>query len=130
MYSRVRPFAEAMYLVMTADAEIAPVERDALRGALRILSDGALSGAAMESMIDEFRRSADNSDRELQMDHVASELYGDADDVELGLALVAAVAMSDGGMLEAERAVIAELAKRLGVSSQRLQRLLDADFDG
>ena len=40
-----------MYLVMAADAQIADPERAALRGALRILTEGKLSSAAMEAML-------------------------------------------------------------------------------
>ncbi len=57
-YQRIRPFAEAMYLVMAADeTALDDRERITLRGALRSLSSaGVLGTSAMGSMLSEFER--------------------------------------------------------------------------
>ena len=125
LYSRLRPIAEAMYLVMAADAQIADPERAALRGALRILTEGKLSSAAMEAMLAEFGGDLAREGRELRLDHVAAALYGDAADVELALALVAAVSLADGHATEAEYATIEALADRLGLGPDRVRALVE-----
>jgi uncharacterized membrane protein YebE (DUF533 family) len=125
MYRRLRPIAEAMYLVMESDSQIVQQERDALRGALRMLTAGTLSSSAMESMLGEFRQALAREGLPLRLDNVAAELYGDADDVELALALVAAAAMADGGIGDPERKTMQELAERLDVGASRLRELID-----
>lgn len=124
LYRRMRPLAEAMYLVITADSQIGEQERDALRGALRILTDGALSGAALDAMLDQFGHELARDGMAVRLDHVAAELYGDPDDVELALMLVAAAALADGHSGEAELETIGELGARLGVSRDRLRALI------
>jgi uncharacterized membrane protein YebE (DUF533 family) len=125
LYGRLRPIAEAMYLVMAADSQIGDPERATLRGALRMLTEGKLSSAAMEAMLAEFGRDLANDGRELRLDAVASTLYGDAADVELALALVAAAALADGQAGEAERSTIEALAERLGVPAERMRSLIE-----
>lgn len=125
LYSRLRPIAEAMYLVMAADTQIGDPERAALRGALRILTEGKLSSAAMEAMLAEFGHALARDGRELRLDHVASALYGDAADVELALALVAAASLADGQATEAEYATVEALAERLGVAPARVRALIE-----
>jgi len=125
LYSRLRPIAEAMYLVMAADTQIADPERAALLGALRILTEGKLSSAAMEAMLAEFGRDLRREGHELRLDHVAAALYGDAADVELALALVAAASLADGHASEAEYATIEALADRLGLAPERVRALIE-----
>jgi hypothetical protein len=125
LYSRLRPIAEAMYLVMIADTQIADPERAALRGALRILTEGKLSSAAMEAMLAEFGRGLLRDGRELRLDHVAAALYGDAADIELALALVGAASLADGHASEAEYATIEALADRLGLAPERVRGLIE-----
>ena len=120
IYDRLRPFAEAVYLVVSADRQVSERERDALRGALRILTEGALSSAAMDAMIDEFDRAFARDGYEQRLDTVAAELYGDVADHELALALAAAAAAADGQLDAAERATLDALADRLGVSPEQL----------
>jgi tellurite resistance protein len=125
LYSRLRPVAEAMYLVMAADTQIADPERAALLGALRILTEGKLSSAAMEAMLAQFGRDLGREGQELRLDHVAAALYGDAADVELALALVAAASLADGRASDAEYATIEALADRLGLAPERVRALIE-----
>lgn len=124
IYARLRPFAEAVYLVVSADRAVSEHERNALRGALRILTEGALSSAAMGAMLDEFDRALERDGYELRLDAVAAELYGDLADHELALALAAAAATADGELDAAERTTLESLAERLGVSQAQLETLL------
>jgi uncharacterized membrane protein YebE (DUF533 family) len=121
---RVRPFAEAMYLVLAADDEIDGRERDVLRGALRTLTDGLISTTSMEGLLTEFARARTRDGLELRLDDVASALYGDPHDAELVLGLMAAAAEADGRLGSAEQAIIMALGERLGIADAHLYELL------
>lgn len=123
-YQRIRPFAEAMYLVMAADGHLDERERIALRGALRSLTAGVLGTSAMESMLSEFERLLAVQGLELRLDDVASRIYGEPEDRELALALASTVAVVDDRMDSAEQRTIEALAERLGIGKQRLESLL------
>lgn len=123
-YQRIRPFAEAMYLVMSADGALDDRERNSLRGALRSLTNGALGTGAMQAMLDEFENLLRRDGLELRLDDVAARLYPEREDRELALALAATVAISDDHFVEVERQAITSLAERLGVGKRRLDALL------
>lgn len=123
-YQRIRPLAEAMYLVMSVDRRVSDVERRALRGAIRTLTDDELGTQAMEAMIAEFEAALGRDGLELRLDAVASALYGDREDRELAIALSAAVAVADADLDPAEQHTIEALAERLGIAGARLETLL------
>jgi hypothetical protein len=122
---RVRPFAEAMYLVIAADSEIAERERDVLRGALRILTDGALSSTVMESLLREFESARARDGSDLRLDAVASALYADPADAELALGLAIAAGEVDHGLDAREQVLVFALAERLGISRSRVDAMLE-----
>jgi DnaJ-domain-containing protein 1 len=122
LYERLRPFAEAVFLVMVADAQIDLRETEVLRGTLRLLTAGELGGSALDAMLQEFATHLERDGRDLRLDRVASEIYGDQD-VELAVSLVSAAALANGCVEPAEDAVIVELAERLGISKARLKVL-------
>lgn len=124
---RVRPFAEVMYLVLAADAKISEPERDVLRGALRSLTEGALSSSALDAMLADFEAARERQGLDVRLDHLASQLYGDRADARLALGLATAAADSDEGVGADERAVIEALAERLRIGQDELQALLRED---
>jgi tellurite resistance protein len=125
LYERLRPFAEAVFLVMSADQQVDQREAEVLRGTLRILTAGELGGAALDAMLKEFAASLSRDGRELRLDRVAAEIYGDREDVELAISLVSAAALANGCIEPAEDQVIIELAERLGLSKARLKALCE-----
>jgi hypothetical protein len=125
MAERVRPFAEIMYLVLSADAAITERERNVLRGALRSLTEGALSSAAMDSMLAEFEGNLRREGLDLRLDYLASAMYADRSDARLALGLASAAADADRGVGPEERVVIAGLGERLGISAIELHELLN-----
>lgn len=127
LYDRLRPFAEAVFLVISADGHLEPREEEVLRGTLRVLTAGELSGAAMDSMVKELRAALARDGLEMRLDRVASEIYGDRQDVELAISLVSAAALADGCTEPAEHDVFIELAERLGVSHAQLKGLCGTD---
>lgn len=124
---RVRPFAEAMYLVIGADAEIGQRERDVLRGALRTLTDNLLSSTFLETMLENFETARAQEGTEARLDAVASALYWDATDAELAVKLAIAGAEVDGRLDAREQAVVHALATRLGISDRHLDELLEGE---
>jgi tellurite resistance protein len=120
----VRPFAEVMYLVLVADSALGERERDVLRGALRSLTEGALSSAALDEMLEQFERKRAQDGWELRLDQLASQLYSDRADARLALGLAVAAAETEAGIGADERAVIVALAERLRVSDAELAALL------
>lgn len=124
---RVRPFAEVMFLVLAADSTISAPERDVLRGALRSLTEGALSTNALDAMLEEFEKLRERQGLEMRLDQLASQLYGDRADARLALGLATAAADSDQGVGAEERAVIIALAERLRIGPAELQALLRED---
>jgi tellurite resistance protein len=123
-YQRIRPFAEAMYLVMSSDGALDERERNTLRGALRSLTNGELGTSAMEAMLAEFEHSLERDGLDLRLDDVAARLYPEREDRELALALAATVAIADEHYSEDEHDAIVSLSQRLGVSKKRLDSLL------
>jgi tellurite resistance protein len=121
---RVRPFAEVMYLVLAADEDISERERDVLRGALRSLTEGALSSAALDEMLQEFESNRAREGLELRLDYLASALYPDRSDARLALGLATAAADADRGVGPQEREVITSLAERLGIRHSELAEML------
>jgi len=121
---RVRPFAEVMYLVLAADGDISERERNVLRGALRSLTEGALSSTALDEMLAQFERSRAREGVELRLDYLASALYLDRSDARLALGLATAAADADRGVGVQEREVISALAERLGIGKSELAELL------
>lgn len=124
---RVRPFAEAMYLVIGANADIEERERDVLRGALRTLTDNLLSSTVLETMLGEFEAARAEEGTEARLDAVASALYWDATDAELAIKLAIAGAEVDGQLDAREQSVVHALATRLGISDKHLEELLDGE---
>lgn len=124
---RVRPFAEVMYLVLSADAEVTEPERDVLRGALRSLTEGALSSMAMEMMLQDFAQNLARDGLDLRLDTLASILYADRPDARLALELASAAAEADRGVGPEELSVIRAFGERLGVGEIELEELLRPD---
>ncbi len=124
---RVRPFAEAMYLVIGADAEIGERERDVLRGALRTLTDNTVRSAVLDTMLGEFERARAEEGTDARLDAIASVLYSDPLDAHLALELAVAAAEVDGRFDAHEQAMVRALAERLGIGGERLDALLEHD---
>jgi uncharacterized tellurite resistance protein B-like protein len=122
-YERVRPFAEAMFMVMSADGAITEHERGVLRGAVRILTEDQLGGEATDRMLAEFEASWASQGRAEGLDRLASELWAEPEDRQLAVALVATMAAADARLDPAESGSIIELAERLGLKKQAEEAL-------
>jgi tellurite resistance protein len=122
---RVDPLAETMFLMMSADGMIAEAERDAVRGAIRGLTDNLLRSGTIDVMLENYQRrlSADGKDERLRQ--IAEEIAEDPSEAEGAFALAAAVALADEHVAEEENALINQLAEWFGIPEQRCNGILD-----
>ena len=115
---------EAMFLVMLADKRVKNVERDVLRGALRILTNDRVRSNQIESMLDSASRNVAEHGFDARLDEVIQRLKGDTSRAELTYVLAAAVAAADGHVVPEEQAVLDTLSEGLGLDEKRIGELL------
>lgn len=120
------PICEAMYLMMAADDKVVNVEREVLRGALDVLSNGRVRSIHMEAMLDAAARRCSQEGRDLRLDKVIEQLAGDTARAEATVVLAAAVAAADARIVPEESAVLERLFKGLGIDPKRANELLDS----
>lgn len=115
---------EAMFLVMLADKKVKNVERDVLRGAMRVLSNDRVRSTHLESMLDAAARGVAEEGLEKRLAAVIERLRGDEGRAETVYVLAAAVAAADAEIVPEESAVLHALAEGLGLDEHRANRLL------
>jgi tellurite resistance protein len=123
--TRVDPMAETMFLMMSADGRITASERDAMRGAIRGLTDNLLQDGTIDVMIEEYDRLLDAEGRDARLRHVGESLRGQTSDAEGAFALAAAIALADESIADDERKLVGEIAGRFGITPQRAAQILD-----
>jgi uncharacterized tellurite resistance protein B-like protein len=123
--TRVDPLAETMFLMMSADGLLAEEERDAIRGAIRGLTNDVLHSGTIQVMLETFERRLKEQGREQRLQHIASAISDEPTDAEGAFALAAAVALADESVADEENELINQLAERFGISPERADQLLD-----
>jgi tellurite resistance protein len=118
------PLCEAMYLMMAVDHHVVNAEREVLRGALDVLSDGRVRTTHMEAMIDASARSCAMEGAEKRLHKVLEILREDPARAELTVVLAAAVAAADARIVPEEHALLNEMFKGLGIDEKRANELL------
>jgi uncharacterized tellurite resistance protein B-like protein len=121
---RVAPACELLHLMMSADGSASSVEREVLRGAVRALTDGQLSGAVIDAMLARFDQALARDGQAARLAHVAAQLSGDRADAETAFSLAAALALADAGANPRELELLEELGEQLGLSRERRQALI------
>jgi tellurite resistance protein len=119
------PMCEAMYLVMAADHRVFNVEREVLRGALDVLSNGRVRTAHMEAMVDAAARRAAREGEQQRLAKVIEALHDDPVRAETTVLLAAAVAAADGRIVPEEQAMFNALARGLEIEDSRATALLE-----
>jgi len=117
-------FVEAIYLMMAADGRVKNVEREVLRGALLLLSDERVRTRHMEAMLDGAMRRVMSEGSEKRLAAVIQALRGTPARAESALVVAAAVAAADQRVVPEEHALLAELARGLGIDEARAEELL------
>ena len=115
---------EAMYLVMAADRRVFNVEREVLRGALDVLSNGRVRTAHMEAMLDASARRIASEGEQKRLNKVIEALRDDPVRAETTVLLAAAVATADGKIVPEEQAIFNALARGLDIDETRANELL------
>jgi tellurite resistance protein len=123
--NRVEPLAETMFLMMAADGKITETERDAVRGAIRGLTDNLLRTGTINVMLESYQKRLDGSSRDQRLHEIAEELAEDPNEAEGAFALAAAIALADDEVSDDENAFINQLAEWFGISTERSSQILD-----
>jgi len=123
---RLEPFAETMYLVMMADGEPATSERQALNAALAVLSDGQISQAAINSMLNGFQERASNEGTEARLWQLGAHLSADRDDRETAFSLGAVMALADDRVDVRENQALRWVQEYFGLSDRRVSEILQS----
>src|SRR5262249_44821088 len=100
--NRVDPLAEAMYLMMSADGRVADEERDAVRGAIRGLTDNLLRSGTINVMLENYEQRLAEQGRDARLQEIASEIAEETSEAEGAFALSAAIALADDMVTDEE----------------------------
>jgi tellurite resistance protein len=123
--SRVEPLAEVMFLMSSADGSVAETERDAVRGAIRGLSDNRLRTGTINVMFEKFAERLQQEGRDQRLHEIATEIAEHRSEAESAFVLAAAIALADDDVAEEENAFINQLAEWLAIDPARSSELLD-----
>jgi tellurite resistance protein len=123
--TRVDPLAETMFLMMSADGSISDVERDAVRGAIRGLSDNLLRSGTINVMLENYQKRLEEQGKDERLREIADEIAEEPSEAEGAFALAAAIALADDEVAEEENALINQLAEWFGISAERANEILD-----
>jgi tellurite resistance protein len=123
--SRVEPLAETMFLMMAADGTLAETERDAVRGALRGLTNDLLRTGTINVLLETYQKRLVESGRDARLREIALEIGEEPSEAEGAFALAAAVAFADDEVSEEENTFINQLAEWFGISESRAGEILD-----
>lgn len=123
--NRVDPLGEAMFLMMSADGKVADEERDAVRGAIRGLTDNLLRSGTINVMLENYEKRLTEQGRDARLQEIASEIAEETGEAEGAFALSAAIALADDEVTEEENAFINQLAEWFGIAPARAGEILD-----
>jgi tellurite resistance protein len=123
--NRVEPLAEAMFLMMSVDGKVADTERDAVRGAIRGLTDDLLRSGTINVMLESYEQRLAQHGRDARLREIASEIAEEASEAEGAFALSAAIALADDEITDEENAFINQLAEWFGITPARAGEILD-----
>jgi tellurite resistance protein len=123
--NRVDPLAETMFLMMSADGKITEVERDAVRGAIRGLSDNILRSGTINVMLENYQKRLEEQGKDVRLHEIAEEISEEPSEAEGAFALAAAIALADDEVADEENALINQLADWFGIGAERAGQILD-----
>jgi tellurite resistance protein len=116
---------QVMYLMMVADSRVLNVEREVLRGALDILSDGRVRTAHMDAMLDASARHVAKHGAESLLQRAVESLRTDPVKAETAVVLAAVVAVADEVIKPEEEALLSRLAREFSIDESHAAELLD-----
>ncbi len=122
---RFAPFAETMFLMMQIDGHTDGAELEAIRGAMKVLTDGALGHAVLDDIFDQSAREVARQGVEARLQAVGARLSVDRADRETAFSLAAAVALADNRLEDVELTLIGSIAEWYGISGKRSREILE-----
>ena len=123
--TRVDPMAETMFLMMAADGKVAEAERDAVRGAIRGLTDNLLRSGTIKVMIEVYEQGLKSKDASHGCRRSRRPWRRKPHEAEGAFSLAAAVALADDEVHDEENSLINQLAHWFGISQERADQILD-----
>ena len=123
--NRVDPLAETMFLMMSVDGKLAEIERDAVRGAIRGLTNNVLRTGTINVMLETYAERLAAQGRDQRLHEIAEDIAEAPSEAEGAFALAAAVAYADDEIEPSENEFINQLAEWLGISPERAEQILD-----
>jgi tellurite resistance protein len=122
---RVDPLAETMFLMMSADNKVTDSEREAVRGAIRGLTNSGLRTGTINVMLENYQKRLETDGREERLREIAETIAEEPTEAESAFALAAAVALADDEVADEENAFINQLAEWFGLTPERTAQILD-----
>jgi tellurite resistance protein len=123
--NRIEPIAETMFLMMAADDTVTDTERDAVRGAIRGLSNDVIRSGTVRVMLESFEKRLVEHGRDRRLREIAEELSAEPNEAEAAFSLAAAVALADDEVADEENLFINQLAEWFGIDEARASVILD-----
>lgn len=111
---KLEALIEMMFLAASADGDFSDVERSYFLGSVESLTDGRLSRARLEQLLDTAKRELDATSRDARLTAVKERLP-DARARKVALALAIQVTAADGIIRTSERELIMETAEALEI---------------
>jgi tellurite resistance protein len=115
---------EAMFLVMAVEKRMLNVQRELLRGALDVLSNGRVRSSHMEAMLDAASKRLVDEGIDRRCESILAALRDDPVRAETTLVLAGAIAAADGKISDREQALLDRFVDGLGVGQDRLSEIL------
>ncbi len=119
------PMCDILYLMMAADRRVLNVEREVMKGALGILSNGAARSAHIEAMLDASARRVAELGETACRERAVRALGSDPVRAEATVVLAAAVALADGRITPEEQRLLERLANAFQMDERHATALLD-----
>ena len=125
---RVAPFVETMYLMMMVDGQGDKPEQEAIRGAIRVLTQGLLDDEGLGELVRHIEQQVLDQGVEARLQAIGSRICADRLDRETAFSLAAAMALADDKVVTEESLLVASIAEWFGVSGKRCREILQ-EFD-
>lgn len=116
---------DAMYVMVAADGVIGETEKDALRGAIRELTAGAVRSATIDAMCVEAAASIKEHGAKARLEWAAKKLKPHRVAAEAGFVMAAAMAFADNEIADEENETLNQFAELLEIDTDRANELLD-----
>src|SRR5690606_15065410 len=103
----------------------AHAEQDAVRGAIRGLTNNVLRSGTINVMLEMYAARLEEQGRDARLHEIAEQLAEEPSEAEGAFTLAAAVALADDAVDERENEFINQLSEWFGIDPERAEAILD-----